>query len=72
MHLTYVYVFFTGLVGFARMMPGDVYEVILRHGHQKWKSKGKIGINTQAWDHNTFVFKAMVGDVFNIKVFFSF
>ena len=64
-HLLYIAI---GLVGFARMMPGDIYEVILRHGHQKWKSKGKIGINTQTWDHNSFVFKVLLGDVLNVKV----
>lgn len=50
------------------MMPGDVYEVIVRHGHQKWRSKGKLGLNSQCWENNVFVFKALVGDILSIKV----
>ncbi|XP_074659944.1 rho family-interacting cell polarization regulator 2-like [Tubulanus polymorphus] len=57
-----------GMVGFARMCPGDVFEVIIKHGFQKWKSKGKIGRNqTQHWDNDTKTIKAVVGDILHIK-----
>ena len=57
-----------GLIGFARMVPGDVFEVLIRHGHQKWRCRGRIGLTQQTWDSDAFHFKALVGDVFNIKV----
>lgn len=60
---------FSGMAGFARLCPGDVFEIVVKHGHQKWKSKGRIEKNgTQKWDHPDFKFKAVIGDVFNIKV----
>ena len=58
----------TGLAGFARLIPGDVYQVSITHGQQKWKTKGRVGNNTQHWENDTFLFKALVGDVFAIKV----
>lgn len=57
-----------GLAGFARLIPGDVYQVTVNHGHQKWRTKGRVGNNLQHWDNDTFLFKSLVGDVFNIKV----
>ena len=57
-----------GLVGFARLMPGDVFEITLRHGHQKWKTKSRINTNTQTWDSDTALMKALVGEVLTIKV----
>ncbi|ELT93088.1 hypothetical protein CAPTEDRAFT_185150 [Capitella teleta] len=60
-----------GMAGFARMMPGDVFEVTFRLGFQKWKSKGRIGAghvrNAQTWHPNNQTFKALLGDVLNIK-----
>ena len=63
-----LYVAVAGLIGFARMVPGDVFEVLIRHGHQKWRCRGRIGLTQQTWDSDAFHFKALVGDVFNIKV----
>ncbi|XP_050408049.1 rho family-interacting cell polarization regulator 2 isoform X2 [Patella vulgata] len=57
-----------GMAGFARLCPGDVFEVTIRHGPQKWKTKGRIEKNnTQKWDMPEFTFKALVGDVLSIK-----
>ena len=57
-----------GLVGFARLMRGDTFEVSLRYGQQKWKTKGRVGEVTQEWHNNSITLRALVGDVFNIKV----
>ncbi|KAL4224801.1 Family with sequence similarity 65 member [Mactra antiquata] len=57
-----------GMAGFARLCPGDVFEVTVRHGTQKWKTKGRIEkTGNQKWDIPEFNFKAVVGDIFNIK-----
>ena len=58
----------TGLVGFARLMRGDTFEVTLRYGQQKWKTKGRVGEMTQEWTNDSMTLRALVGDVFNIKV----
>ena len=57
------------MAGFARLCPGDVFEVTVRHGTQKWKTKGRIEkTGNQKWDVPEFNFKAVVGDIINIKV----
>ena len=58
------------MAGFARLCPGDVFEVTVRHGTQKWKTKGRIEkTGNQKWDTPEFTFKAVVGDIFTIKVY---
>ena len=59
---------FSGLAGFARLTPGDVFQVIVNHGPQKWKSKGHIRVKAQHWDNDYSTFKALIGDILNIKV----
>lgn len=57
------------MAGFARMCPGDVFEISIRHGSQKWKAKGRVEkTGAQKWDNAEFTFKALVGDIMNIKV----
>jgi hypothetical protein len=56
-----------GMAGFARLAAGDVFEVGIRYGGQKWKTRGRIGVNQQTWDTDYYVFKALVADVFAIK-----
>ena len=57
------------MAGFARLCPGDVFEVTIRHGPQKWKTKGRIEKNnTQRWDVPEFTFKSLVGEILVIKV----
>ncbi|XP_064601476.1 rho family-interacting cell polarization regulator 1-like isoform X2 [Liolophura sinensis] len=57
-----------GMVGFARLCPGDVFEVTLRYGSQKWKSKGRVEKDSsQKWEVPDFVFKALLGDIISIK-----
>ncbi|BFZ16049.1 hypothetical protein BsWGS_19088 [Bradybaena similaris] len=58
-----------GIAGYARVVPGDVFEVLLKHGDQKWKTKGKIEKDsTQSWGCPNHTFKCLVGDMLSIKV----
>lgn len=57
-----------GIQGFARLCPGDVFEVTLKHGAQKWKSRGRIcKDNTQTWDNQRTVIKGLIGEMLLIK-----
>lgn len=59
-----------GIQGFARICPGDVFEITIKYGeNQKWKSRGKIlkdGVN-QLWEHQSVVFKALLEETLSIK-----
>ncbi|XP_041112871.1 RIPOR family member 3-like isoform X1 [Polyodon spathula] len=58
-----------GLVGFARLCPGDQYEVFIRLGRQRWKIKGKIqSDDRQTWDSEEMVFLPHIHESFDIKV----
>ncbi|XP_051526818.1 rho family-interacting cell polarization regulator 2-like isoform X2 [Myxocyprinus asiaticus] len=58
-----------GLAGFARLCPGDQYEIFMRYGRQRWKLKGKIEANSkQSWDGEEMIFMPLITDLFNIKV----
>ncbi|XP_063766284.1 RIPOR family member 3 isoform X2 [Eleginops maclovinus] len=58
-----------GLIGFARLCPGDQYEVVVRLGRQRWKIRGKIeSDDTQAWDEEEMVFLPHIQHNFEIKV----
>lgn len=70
---SYVFDVSTGMAGFARLVPGDVFEVVIKHGGQKWKTKGRIEKNnTQRWDSPEYTFKCLVGETLNIKVSFCY
>uniref|UniRef100_A0AAQ5XF88 Rho family-interacting cell polarization regulator 2 n=1 Tax=Amphiprion ocellaris TaxID=80972 RepID=A0AAQ5XF88_AMPOC len=59
----------TGLAGFARLCPGDQYEIFMRYGRQRWKLKGRIEVNSrQSWDGDEMVFMPLITDLINIKV----
>ncbi|XP_063041473.1 rho family-interacting cell polarization regulator 2 isoform X2 [Engraulis encrasicolus] len=58
-----------GLAGFARLCPGDQYEIFMRYGRQRWKLKGRIEANSrQSWDGEEMVFMPLITDLISIKV----
>uniref|UniRef100_A0A4W3J932 Rho family-interacting cell polarization regulator 2 n=2 Tax=Callorhinchus milii TaxID=7868 RepID=A0A4W3J932_CALMI len=58
-----------GLAGFARLCPGDQYEIFMRYGRQRWKLKGKIEANDrQSWDGEDMIFLPLINELFSIKV----
>lgn len=68
-HLGEFHLKMKGLVGYARLCPGDQYEVFIRLGRQKWKLKGKIEADdSQTWDEEEKVFIPNLHEKFEIKV----
>lgn len=58
-----------GLIGFARLCPGDQYEVLVRLGRQRWKIRGRIEADdSQSWDEEEMVFLPHIHHNFEIKV----
>ncbi|XP_070699809.1 RIPOR family member 3 isoform X2 [Pempheris klunzingeri] len=58
-----------GLIGFARLCPGDQYEVAVRLGRQRWRIRGRIeSDDTQSWDEEDMVFLPHIHHNFEIKV----
>lgn len=58
-----------GLIGFARLCPGDQYEVVIRLGRQRWRIRGKIeSDDTQTWDQEEMAFLPHLHHNFHIKV----
>ncbi|XP_063070866.1 RIPOR family member 3 [Engraulis encrasicolus] len=58
-----------GLIGFARLCPGDQYEVVIQLGHQRWRICGKIQADDrQHWDEEEMIFLPHIHENFEIKV----
>ncbi|CAL8337887.1 unnamed protein product [Merluccius merluccius] len=58
-----------GLIGFARLCPGDQYEVVVRLGRQRWKIRGRIqSEDSQLWEEEEMVFLPHTRHDFEIKV----
>ncbi|KAJ8358896.1 hypothetical protein SKAU_G00154210 [Synaphobranchus kaupii] len=58
-----------GLIGFARLCPGDQYEVQVRLGRQRWRMRGEIQTDDrQSWDEEEIVFLPHIHENFEIKV----
>ncbi|XP_063779348.1 rho family-interacting cell polarization regulator 2 isoform X2 [Pseudophryne corroboree] len=63
------YIKMKGLAGFARLCPGDQYEIFMRYGRQRWKLKGKIELNgKQSWDGEEMFFLPLINSLISIKV----
>ncbi|XP_057558888.1 RIPOR family member 3 isoform X3 [Hippopotamus amphibius kiboko] len=68
-HLGEFHVRMKGLVGYARLCPGDQYEVLLRLGRQRWKLRGRIETDdSQTWDEEEKAFIPTLHENFEIKV----
>ncbi|KFO35873.1 Protein FAM65C [Fukomys damarensis] len=68
-HLGEFHVRMKGLVGYARLCPGDQYEVLLRLGRQRWRLKGRIeSDDSQTWDSAEKAFVPTLRENLEIKV----
>ncbi|XP_037061470.1 RIPOR family member 3 isoform X3 [Peromyscus leucopus] len=68
-HLGEFHVRMKGLVGYARLCPGDQYEVLMRLGRQRWRLKGRIEPDdSQTWDEEEKAFVPTVHENLEIKV----
>lgn len=57
-----------GIQGFARLCVNDVFEITIRYGDQKWKTRGRImKDDKQIWDNPRAIFKALLGEMLLIK-----
>ncbi|XP_038187862.1 RIPOR family member 3 isoform X3 [Arvicola amphibius] len=68
-HLGEFHVKMKGLVGYARLCPGDQYEVLMRLGRQRWRLKGRIEPDdSQTWDEEEKAFVPTMHENLEIKV----
>ncbi|XP_071465094.1 RIPOR family member 3 isoform X3 [Marmota flaviventris] len=68
-HLGEFHVRMKGLVGYARLCPGDHYEVLIRLGGQRWRLKGRIEPDdSQTWDQEEKAFVPTLHENLEIKV----
>ncbi|XP_040131971.2 RIPOR family member 3 isoform X2 [Ictidomys tridecemlineatus] len=68
-HLGEFHVRMKGLVGYARLCPGDHYEVLIRLGGQRWRLKGWIEPDdSQTWDQEEKAFVPTLHENLEIKV----
>ncbi|XP_036100137.1 RIPOR family member 3 isoform X1 [Molossus molossus] len=68
-HLGEFHIRMKGLVGYARLCPGDQYEVLMRLGRQRWKLKGRIeSDDSQTWDEEEKAFIPTLHENLEIKV----
>ncbi|PNJ19438.1 RIPOR3 isoform 2 [Pongo abelii] len=68
-HLGEFHIRMKGLVGYARLCPGDHYEVLMRLGRQRWKLKGRIeSDDSQTWDEEEKAFIPTLHENLDIKV----
>ncbi|RNA26685.1 FAM65A-like isoform X1 [Brachionus plicatilis] len=58
------------LIGFARLCPGDVYQIQIKYGsNSKFRTRTKIAKDcSQQWDTTNFTFKISIHDHLQIKI----
>uniref|UniRef100_A0A0N5A467 PL48 domain-containing protein n=1 Tax=Parastrongyloides trichosuri TaxID=131310 RepID=A0A0N5A467_PARTI len=58
-----------GILGFARLTTGDTFEITIKHGSQKFKSRGKtMSDKTQIWDTETIILECLPKYPLDVKV----
>ncbi|KAI6220337.1 PL48 domain-containing protein [Aphelenchoides fujianensis] len=57
------------ILGFARLAAGDLFEVVVKHGSQKWKTRGKTQPDrSQRWESTAHMFTCYPDHLVTVKI----